>query len=137
MIHFFQNFIFSQDKWEIFFQFSAELTRYSSALWVELLNVFDQTENSCIFLAEIEITIQYRLTDENVWRHNFLTETVKNLFIWHKIVCNQSDFWLSSCLQWQYLNQILYLEICFSNMIIVLLICFKHDSHKLIDENWY
>ena len=148
MIHFFQNFISVQDKWEIFFWFFTELIRYLSALQIEFLNIFDQTENNHIFLAEVEIIICYRLTDRNVQEHNFLTDenaqkhsfltkTVKNLSVWHKIIYSQSDFWLNSCLQWQHSNQILCLEVCFSNMTTVLSVCFKHNSHKLIDESWY
>ena len=137
MIYFFQNFISVQDKWEILFWFSVKLTRYLFALWVELLNVFDQIENSCILLAEIETTVCHKLTDENVWRHNFLTEIVKSFFVQHKIVCNQSDFWLSSCLQWQHSNQILCLEICFSNTATVLSVCSECDSCKLVDKHWH
>ena len=137
-----------QDKWEILFWFSAELTRYSSALQVELLSIFDQTENSCILLTEIETTIHHKLTDrnaqkhnfltnKNAWKHNFLTETVKSLSVWHKIICSQSDFWLNNHLQWQHSNQTLHLEICFSNTATVLFVCSEHDSCKLIDESWY
>jgi len=137
MIHFFQNFILMQDKWEILFWFSVKLTRYLSALWVKLLSVFDQIENSHILLTGIETIIQHRLTDENAQKHSFLTKTVKSLSVQHKIICSQSDFWSSSHLQWQHLNQIFYLRICFSNMIIVLSAHLKHDNCKLIDKNWY
>ena len=132
-----QNFILMQDKWEILFQFSAELIKYSSALWVELLNIFNQIENSHILLAEVETIIQHRLTDENIQKHNSLTETVKSFSVWHKIVCSQSDFWLSCCLQWQNSNQTLCFRICFSNITTVLSVCLKYDSCKLIDKNWY
>ena len=148
MICFFQNFILMQSKWEIFFWFFAELIRYLSALWVEFLNVFNQTENSCILFTEIETTIHHKLTDrnaqkhnfltnKNAWKHNFLTETVKSLSVWHKIICSQSDFWLNNHLQWQHSNQTLHLEICFSNMTTVLSAHSEHGSCKLIDENWY
>ena len=144
----FQNFILIQSKWEIFFQFFTKLTRYSSALQIKLLSVFDQTENSHIFLIEIEATICHKLTgrnaqrhdfltDENAQKHNFLTETVKSLSVWHEIICNQSDLWSSSYLQWQYLNQTLCLRVCFSNTTTVLLTHSKCGSCKLIDESWY
>ena len=132
-IHLFQNFISVQDKWKILFWFSAKLTRYSFVLWVKFLNIFNQTENNHILFAEIEATIQCRLIDENVWKHNFLTKTVKNFFVWHEIVYNQSDFWLSSHLQWQHLNQTFCLRICFSNTAIVLSVYSEHDNCKLID----
>ena len=137
MIHFFQNFILVQDKWRIFFQFFMKLTRYSSALQIKFLSIFDQIEDSCILLTEVETTIQHRLIDENVWKHNFLTEAVKNFSVWYKIVYSQSDLWLSSCLQWQHSNQTFHLEVCFSNTAIVLSTCSEHSSCKLIDENWY
>ena len=137
MIYLFQNFILMQNKWEIFFWFFTKLTRYLSALWIKFLSIFNQTENNHILLAEIETIIQHKLTDENVWKHNFLTETVKSLSVWHKIICSQSDFWLSSHLQWQHLNQTFCLEICFSNMTTVLSAHSEHDSCKLIDKNWY
>ena len=58
-----------------------KLTRYLSVLQIELLNVFNQTENNCILLAEIETIIQYKLTDENVQKYNFLIETIKSFFV--------------------------------------------------------
>ena len=58
-----------------------KLIKYLSALQVELLNIFNQTENSCILLAEVETTIQHKLTDENVQRHSILTETVKSFSV--------------------------------------------------------
>ena len=134
-VHFFQNFISVQDKWRIFFWFFTKLTRYLFALQIEFLSIFDQTENSCIFLAEVEIIIWHKLIDENAQKYNFLIKTVKNFFIWHKIICNQSDFWLSNHLQWQYSNQILYLRVCFSNTATVLSVCSECDNCKLIDEN--
>ena len=136
-VHLFQNFILMQDKWEIFFWFSAKLTRYSFALQIKLLSIFDQIENSCILLAEIETTIWCRLIDENAQKHNSLIEIVKNLSVWHEIVCSQSDFWSSNCLQWQHSNQTFHFKVCFSNTAIVLSAHSEHDSHKLIDESWY
>ena len=51
-----------------------KLTKYLSALQVKLLNVFDQTENNHILFAEVETTIQHKLTDKNAQEHNFLTD---------------------------------------------------------------
>ena len=58
-----------------------KLIKYLSVLQVKLLSIFNQTENDHIFLAEIETTIQHRLTDKNAQKHNFLTETVKSLSV--------------------------------------------------------
>ena len=58
-----------------------KLIKYLFALQIELLSIFNQIENSCIFLTEIETTIQYRFIDENAQKHNFLTETVKNFSV--------------------------------------------------------
>ena len=43
-----------------------KLTKYLFALQIEFLNVFDQTENNYILLAEIEIIIQHKLINENI-----------------------------------------------------------------------
>ena len=51
-----------------------KLIKYSSALQVKLLSVFNQTENSCIFLADASIIICCRLTDEDAQKHDFLTD---------------------------------------------------------------
>ena len=145
-IHLSQNFIFSQSKWKVFFQFFTKLIRYLFALQVEFLNIFNQTENNCILLADASATVHCRLTDENVQkhdfltnenaqRHNFLTEVYKNFFIQHEIVCSQSNLWLSNYLQWQHLNQTLCLKICFLNVTTVLSVCLECDSCKLIDKS--
>ena len=58
-----------------------KLTRYSSALQIKLLNIFDQIKNNHILLTEVEIIIQYKLTDKNAQKHDFLIKTVKSFFI--------------------------------------------------------
>src|SRR5438034_11120200 len=89
-----------QGKWGVRFRFSAELTRYPSALRVELLGVFNQTEDSRILLAGVEATIRRRLTGGNARghgsltggnarRHSSLAEAVKSLPVWHEVVCSQ------------------------------------------------
>ena len=51
-----------------------KLIKYSSALQIELLSIFNQTENSCILLAEIETIICCRFTDKNAQEYNFLID---------------------------------------------------------------
>ena len=51
-----------------------KLIRYSSALQIKLLSVFNQTENNHIFFTEIETIKCCRLTDENVQKHDSLID---------------------------------------------------------------
>ena len=145
MICFSQNFIFVQNKWEIFFWFFMKLIRYLFAQQIELLSVFDQIENTKLLLSSIEIIKKCRFFNEivkkhsffneNIKKHNFLTEIFKSFSEWHKIICNQSDFWLNDHLQWQHSNQTFHFRVCFSNTATVLSAHLKHNNCKLVDKH--
>ena len=51
-----------------------KLTRYSSALQIKFLNIFNQIENNHIFFTDTNITVHHKLADEDTQKHDFLTD---------------------------------------------------------------
>ena len=61
-----------------------KLIRYSSALQIELLSIFNQIENIKLLLINDETTKKHRLLNKTAKRHSLQDNK-------HEIICSQSD----------------------------------------------